>query len=140
MAYTLQQSETEFRGGKNILASEFVQYVHGGATLDGEAFDKGVIEVGTLLMRNKETGKYEPFVEAEAGEDGEGGGLPEGYDNFFIYNEDHDHDGKTDAVTGAVIIAGSVYEEKLPTEVADAFKQANPNIFYVTHEGGSTPS
>lgn len=127
MAYTLKQSQTQFRGGKNILASEHVQYVHGGATIDGTKFLKGVIEVGTLIARNKTTGKYEPFNE------GLEGGLPTDYDNFYILNEDHDHDGETDAVFGAVIIEGSVYEAKLPVKVPDAFKLANQNIHYVNH-------
>lgn len=127
MAITLNNIVKEPRGGKNILASSIVQYVHGGATLDGSAFPEGFIEVGTLLARNVSTGKYEPF---EAGEEG---GLPEGYDNFYIYNEDHEHDGESDAITGAVIIEGSVYEDKLPVEVPDAFKEATPNIHYVTH-------
>lgn len=140
MAYTLKQTEVGFTGGKNILASENVQYIHGGATLDGRKFDEGLIELGTLIARNTKTGKFEPYKDGEA--DGEGGGavLPEGYDNFFILNEDHMHDGESDAVTGAVIIAGSVYEAKLPEEPSAVFKQANPNIFYVTHvDGEDTP-
>lgn len=130
MAYTLKSNKAEFKGGKNILASSIVQYVHGGATFDGAKFDKGLVEVGTLVARNKVTGKYEPF---SAIEDVEG---VVGYDNFFILNEDHDHDGETDFVSGAVIIRGSVYEAKLPQEVPAEFKQANPNIFYVTHIEG----
>lgn len=124
MAYTLKSNKAEFKGGKNILASSIVQYVHGGATFDATKFDKGLVEVGTLVARNKETGKYEPFS------------VVEGYDNFFVLNEDHDHDGETDFVSGAVIIRGSVYEAKLPQEVPAEFKQANPNIFYVTHIEG----
>lgn len=127
MAYTLKPKQEQFRSGKNILASEIVQYVHGGATLDGSKFPQGVIEVGTLIARNTTTGKYEPFVE------GTEGALPEGFDNFYILNEDHDHDGESDAVTGAVIIEGSVYEAKLASVVPASFKQANPNIHYVTH-------
>lgn len=128
MAYTLKSKQEQFRSGKNILASEIVQYVHGGATLDGSKFPQGVIEVGTLIARNTTTGKYEPFVE------GAEGALPEGFDNFYILNEDHDHDGESDAVTGAVIIEGSVYEAKLASEVPASFKQANPNIHYVSHK------
>lgn len=128
MAITLKNVREDFRGGKNILASSIVQYIHGGATLDGSAFPEGLIEVGTPIARNTTTGKYEPFAE------GAEGGLPDGYDNFYILNEDHKHDGESDAVTGAVIIEGSVYEAKLPVEVSDAFKQANPNIHYVSHK------
>lgn len=125
MAYTLKNERTQFRGGKNILASEHVQYIHGGATLDGAAFPEGYIEVGTLIARNTTTGKYEPFAA------GLEGALPEGFDNFYILNEDHDHDGESDFVSGAVIIEGSVYEAKLPVEVPAEFKAATPNIHYV---------
>lgn len=121
MAYTLKNNRTQFRGGKNILASEHVQYVHGGATFDAAAFPEGYIEVGQLVARNTTSGKYEPFS------------VVEGYDNFYILNEDHDHDGESDFVSGAVIIEGSVYEQKLASEVPAEFKQANPNIHYVSH-------
>lgn len=135
MAYTLKQSNKGFTSGVNILASEIVQYVHAGATLDGSTFDEGMIEVGTLIARNTDTGKYEPYPGLGEGEEG----TPSGYDNFFIMNEDHDHDGETDAVTGAVIIAGSVYEDKLPKDVPSEFKKANQNIFYVSNKGADTP-
>lgn len=133
MAYTLKQTSTDFVGGKNILASEHVQYVHGGATLDGEKFPAGLIEVGTLIARNKTTGKYEPFEESFLGDDV----SASTHDNCSILNENHNHDGETDAVTGAVIIVGSVYEAKLPVTVPENFKKANPNIFYVTHIAGT---
>ena len=126
MAYTLKQNEVQFKGGKNILASEHVQYIHGGATCDATKFDE-YVEVGTLIARNTSTGLYEPFA---AGVDG---ALPEGFDNFYILNEDHDNDGESNFVTGAVIIEGSVYEQKLATEVPAEFKAANPNIHYVRH-------
>lgn len=119
MAYTLKNNRTQFRGGKNILASEHVQYVHGGATFDAAAFPEGYIEVGQLVARNTTSGKYEPFS------------VVEGYDNFYILNEDHDHDGESDFVSGAVIIEGSVYEAKLPVEVPAEFKAQNQNIHYV---------
>lgn len=122
MAITLNTQKHEYRSGKNILASSIVQYIHGGATLDGSAFPEGYIEVGTPIARNTTSGKYEPVAAQTAG-----------YDNYYILNEDHKHDGVSDAVTGAVIIEGSVYEAKLPTEVDDTFKQANPNIHYVTN-------
>lgn len=124
MAYTLKTNKVDFKGGKNILASSIVQYVHGGATFDGSKFAKGLVELGTIVARNKETGKYEEFSTVD------------GYDSFFVLNEDHDHDGETDFVSGAVIIRGSVYEDKLPKKPSDEFKQANPNIFYVSHIEG----
>lgn len=124
MAYTLKSTEPQFRGGKNILASEHVQYTHGGATFDASKFDAGYIELGQLVARNKETGKYEPFTAVE------------GFDSFSILNEDHEHSREHDFISGAVIIRGSVYEDKLPVEVTEEFKQANPNIFYVSHIEG----
>lgn len=124
MAQTLQQTKVAVAGGKNILASSLFQYVHGGATFDGSKFNKGLVAVGTLVARNDKTGKYEPFTVAE------------GFSNFYILNEDHIHDGKTDFVTGAVIIEGSVYEGKLPDyedEFLKTFKQLNQNIHFVKH-------
>lgn len=121
MAITLNTQTHEYRSGKNILASSIVQYIHGGATLDGSAFPEGYIEVGTPIARNTSTGKFEPVA-----------AQTEGYDNYYILNEDHKHDGESDAITGAVIIEGSVYSAKLPVEVDDSFKQANPNIHYVS--------
>lgn len=124
MAQTLQQTKVAVAGGKNILASSLFQYVHGGATFDGSKFKKGLVEVGTLIARNDKTGKYEPFTVAE------------GFSNFYVLNEDHIHDGKTDFVTGAVIIAGSVYVGKLP-EGAEAllktFAPLNQKINFVKH-------
>lgn len=121
MAYTLKSDKAVFRGGKNILASANYEYIHGGATLDGTKFPEGLVEVGTLIARNTTTGKYEPFS------------VEEGFDNFYILDADHIHDGKTDFIEGMVLIAGSVYEEKLPVKPSAEFKAQTPNIFYVTH-------
>lgn len=124
MAYTLKQNEVQFKGGKNILASEHVQYIHGGATFDATKFPAGYIELGQLVARSTTSGKFEPFT------------VVEGFDTFSIYNEDHDHDGKSDFIAGAVIIEGSVYEQKLPVDVPAEFKAANPNIHFVSHIKG----
>lgn len=121
MAYTPKFSRTEFVGGKNILASEILQYVHGGATLDAKAFPVGKVEVGTLIARNTTTGKYEPFSAVA------------GYDNFYVLNEDYINDGENDVIVGAVLIEGSVYQAKLPEAPSAEFKAANPNIHYVQH-------
>ena len=123
-AYTPKFSRSEFRGGKNILASEHLQYVHGGATLDAKAFPVGYVEVGTLIARNTTTGKYEPVA---------GAADLAGFDNFYILNVDFDNDGENDVVVGAVLIEGSVYTAKLPQAPSDAFRAANPNIHYVSH-------
>lgn len=127
MAYTPKFSRTEFVGGKNILASEILQYVHGGATLDATAFPVGKVEVGTLVARNTTSGKYEPYAETTPGT------LEAGFDNFYVLNEDFINDGENDVIVGAVLIEGSVYQAKLPVAPSAAFKAANPNIHYVLH-------
>lgn len=121
MAYTGQFGGTDFKSGKNILASEHFQYIEGGATLDAQAFGSGYVEVGTLVARNTSTGKFEEFSSVE------------GYDNFAVLNEDLTMDGENDAIVGEVLVRGSVYEDKLPTEVTDEFKAQNDNIRYVNH-------
>lgn len=122
MAYGPIFRKTDFVGGKNILASEHLQYIEGGATLDNTKFPKGHNEVGALIARNLTTGKFEPFSAVE------------GYDNFAVLNEDFVNDYEQDLVVGEVIVRGSVYEEKLPQEVPAEFKAANTMIRYVTHK------
>lgn len=124
MAYGPKFTKTAFLGGKNILASEHLQYIEGGATLDATKFDTGYNEVGQIIARNTSTGKFEPFT---VGED-----APE-YDNHAVLNEDFENDGETDLIAGEVIVRGSVYEAKLPQEVPSEFKTANPQIRYVNH-------
>lgn len=125
MPYTLQTSRADFKGGKNILASEHLQFLEAGATLDAQAFGAGYIEVGTLIARNLITGKFEPYKEPGEGEDGSG------FDEHSILNIDADCDGENDIIVGEVIVRGSVYEAKLPTEVPQTFKDANKAIRYV---------
>lgn len=120
MAYGPKFGGTEFRGGKNILASEHLQYLENGATLDATAFGAGYVEVGTPIARNTTSGKFEPFSAVE------------GYDNFSILNIDVDMDGEQDQIAGEVIVRGSVYEQKLPEAVTAEFKAANPMIRYVS--------
>ena len=120
MAYGPKFGGTEFRGGKNILASEHLQYLENGATLDAVAFGAGYVEVGTPIARNTTSGKFEPFSAVE------------GYDNFSILNIDVDMDGEQDQIAGEVIVRGSVYEQKLPEAVTAEFKAANPMIRYVS--------
>lgn len=120
MAYGPKFGGTEFRGGKNILASEHLQYLENGATLDASAFGAGYVEVGTPIARNTTSGKFEPFSAVE------------GYDNFSILNIDVDMDGEQDQIAGEVIVRGSVYEQKLPEAVTAEFKAANPMIRYVS--------
>ncbi len=124
MAYGPIFRKTGFQGGKNILASEHLQYIEGGATLDHTKFPKGYNEVGALIARNLATGKFEPFT---VGED-----APE-YDNHAVLNEDFNNDFEQDLIVGEVIVRGSVYEDKLPQEVPAEFKAANPMIRFVKH-------
>ena len=124
MAYGPVFRKTDFQGGKNILASEHLQYIEGGATLDHTKFATGYNEVGQLIARNTTTGKFEPFTTGE--------GAPE-YDNHGILNEDFNNDYEQDLIVGEVIVRGSVYEAKLPQAVPAEFKEANPMIRYVTH-------
>lgn len=124
MAFGPIFKKTGFSGGKNILASEHLQYIEGGATLDHTKFPTGYNEVGALIARNTTTGKFEPFT---TGEDAPA------YDNHGILNEDFVNDYEQDLVVGEVIVRGSVYEAKLPQEVPEEFKDANPMIRYVSH-------
>lgn len=119
--YTPKAYETEFRGGKNILASEHFQFIEAGATLDGTEFD-GYFETGQMIGRDSTTGKWVPFDHENAD-----------IDQVGITNIDFEGDGEHDMVIGEVIVRGSVYEEKLAGEVHDDFKAANPLIRYVTH-------
>ena len=121
MAYVPKFTKAAFVGGKNILASEHLQYIEGGATLDATAFDTGYNEVGQIIARNTTSGKFEPFSAVE------------GFDNFAVLDEDFYNDGESDLIAGQVIVRGSVYEEKLPQEVPAEFKAANPQIRYVKH-------
>lgn len=128
MAYTLKTHRTDFKGGKNILASTHFQYVEAGVTLDAEAFGKGYIEVGTAIGRNKTTGKYEPYED-------DNGQLNDKFDELGILNIDVDCDGENDIIVGEVLIRASVYEAKLPDNVTEAFKEATrPMIRYVNEK------
>lgn len=121
MAYGPVFKKTSFQGGKNILASEHLEYIKGGATLDHSKFPTGYNAVGALIARNLTTGKFEPYS------------VTEGYDTFSVLNEDFNNDYEQDLIVGEVIVRGSVYEEKLPQEVSAEFKEANPLIQYITH-------
>lgn len=124
MAYGPIFKKTGFVGGKNIIASEHLQYIEGGATLDHTKFPKGYNEVGALIARNLATGKFEPFVTGES--------APE-FDNHAVLNEDFTNDYDQDLIVGEVAVRASVYEDKLPQEVPAEFKAANPMIRYVKH-------
>lgn len=124
MAYTLATSREEFKGGKNILASEHLQFVEAGATLDATKFPVGHNELGLLIARNLTSGKYEPAV-----------GLADAtnHDNFSVLNIDFNNDGENDLIVGEVIVRGSVYLEKLPAEPTALFREQAPMIRFVSH-------
>lgn len=123
MAYGPKFSKTGFKGGKNILASEHLEFVKGGATMDAGKFDKGTVDVGTLVARNTDSGKFEPF-DADS---------EDSFDTYSITNVDFMNDSEQDMILGEVIVRGSVYEEKLADEVPDAFKDKTPMIQYINH-------
>lgn len=116
---------TDFNSGKNILASEHFQYIEAGATLDAAAFGNVKVELGTLLARNKTTGKYVKFAAADEAD----------YDDYGILDVDVTITGGEDEIVGSVIVRGSVYEAKLPVNAdLEAFKTATlGEIRFVKH-------
>lgn len=122
--YTPSFSRTDFQGGNNILASEHLQYLEAGATLDGTTFPAKAYGPGLLIARNTTTGKFEPFTVAA------------GYDNFAVLEYGFVADGATDKIAGSVIVRGSVYEKKLDATtrgLVETFKPLAPMIRFVTH-------
>src|SRR5690625_7333731 len=105
MVYGPIFSKTQLQGGKNILASEHLQFVEAGATLDHTEFPTGFNEVGALVARNEATGKFEPFTAVE------------GYDDFGILNEDFRNEYEQELIAGEVIVLGAVYVDKLTDEI-----------------------
>lgn len=119
--YGPKASETAFRGGKNILASEHLQFIEAGATLDGTNITDDYYETGQLIGRDSTTGKWVIFDATNTDIDQAG-----------ITNVDFEVAGE-DLVIGEVIVRGSVYEAKLADVVPVEFKDLNPLIRYVTH-------
>lgn len=112
MPNTFQYHRTDFQEGKNILASQHVQFVEGGATL--ASVTAQTYEAGTAIARNSTTGKWEKFTDANVDD----------YDDFGILNVDVEFDGTHDVIVGEVIVHGSVYEDKLDSDsVTDLFKE-----------------
>lgn len=121
MPYSFKNTEAVFKGGKNILASSHLQFKEVGGTFDATAFPTGLVDVGTCVVRNDTTGKFEPYTDAK-----------EGVSDHCILNVDFINDGVHDTVVGELLIRASVYEPKL-VGVTDAFKAATPMIRYVKH-------
>ncbi|MBO0602707.1 hypothetical protein I2483_13650 [Sporosarcina sp. E16_3] len=124
--YTPKFTKPVFKGGKNILASEHLEFIKGGATLDATKFAKKYHEAGLLVARNKTGGKFEDV-----------GALAkvalDAYDNFGILNVDFDNDGTNDVIAGEVIVRGSVYTAKLAAVPNADFKAVTPLIQYISH-------
>lgn len=121
MAYTLATSREAYKGGKNILASEHLQFIEAGATLDATKFPTGYNELGLLIARDTTTGKFVPFTAVA------------GHDNFSILNIDFENDGENDLIVGEVIVRGTVYLEKLPVAPTAEFRAANPMLRFESH-------
>lgn len=124
MPYTGGTISTEFKSGKNILASEHLQYMEVGVTLDASKIGTKYLPVGTAIARNTTTGLFEEYKETTSDE------FEPGFDEPGILNVDVNVKG-LNVVVGEVIIRGSVYSEKLEENVTDAFKAKTPMIRYV---------
>jgi hypothetical protein len=127
MGYNLRSIEREpFKGGKNILASEHVQFVEAGATL---AAGLGPLQVGQAMARIKtlpasgtvgNVGEWTKYNEANVAN----------FDDFGILNVDAETYAGDQVVVGELIVRGSVYEAKC-VGVTDTFKTKTPMIRYV---------
>ena len=117
MAYNLQTSQTAFKGGKNILASEHFQFVEAGVTLKA---GQGALETGQAIARETASGKWVKFVDANVAN----------YNDFGILNVDAD--ATNDSIVGEVLVRASVYDAKLIGATA-TFKGKVPNIRFVSH-------
>lgn len=118
MAYNLQTSQTAFKGGKNILASEHFQFVEAGVTVKG---GEGNLECGQAIARVAADGKWVKFAAADVAN----------YDDFGILNVNVDAT-THDAIVGEVLVRASVYDAKLIGAAAE-FKAKTPAIRYVKH-------
>ncbi|HAA6369466.1 hypothetical protein HCA33_05565 [Listeria seeligeri] len=118
--YTPKTSRTEFKGGKNILASEHFTFIEGGATLDAAKIGAGYVPVGQAIAQDTATGKWTKFVAADIAT----------YADFGILNVDWNSDGVNDGIAGEVITRGSVYDAKL-VDVTPEFKEKTTEIRYV---------
>lgn len=116
--YTPKTSRSEFKSGKNILASQHFTFIEAGATLDAAAFTARYVEAGTAIAQNTTTGKWEPFVDGTS------------YSDYGVMNVDWECDGTNDGVIGEVVTRGSLYDAKL-VGATDEFKTKTPEIRYV---------
>jgi hypothetical protein len=124
MAYTLKTSETSLVGGKNILASEHLQFIEAGITLDATKFPTGANPLGLLIARNTTSGKFEPAALLA---------TAAAHDNFAVLNIDFVNDGVNDLIAGEAAIRGSFYLAKLPAAPNATFRANAPMIRFVSH-------
>lgn len=123
--YTPKFEVTGFSGQKGILASEHIQYLEAGGTLDATKFATGDVGAGKIIARNTSTGKFEPVADAEE---------LTGFDNVSVLEYGFTNDGESDLIAGSIIVRGSVYEAKLADDVSDEIKATTPLIRYVSHK------
>lgn len=118
MPYNLQAIQsTDFKGGKNILASEHLQFVEAGATI---AQGAGNLQVGQAVARDKVAGTWNKYVDSQVAN----------YDDFGILNVEASAFPGDNTIVGELIIRGSVYEAKC-IGITDQFKAKTPMIRYV---------
>lgn len=130
MPYTpYNRPQSDFRGGKQILASEDFRYTPEGGTIDAVKVGARYVEVGEPFVRNMNNdGLYEPFVDATHVADG---ALVAGFEDPVILDVDFNCDGVNNVVVGQLLNEGYVYDAKLPSKVTAAFKALNVHLHYV---------
>lgn len=114
--------QTEFKGGKTILASVHFDYTREGGTVDGAAVGNRYVELGEPFVQRTTDFKYVPYTDA-AHLDAETGQLKDGFQDPVICDVDFNSSGDVDIVVGALLISGTVYSAKLPDKVTPAFKK-----------------
>lgn len=118
MPYSFKRTESEFRGGKNILASEHFQFIEVGAMLKGGvSYDVG--EAIGRIDTGDDKGLWVKYVDGDT------------YGDIGILNVDVPNIPENTAV-GEVLVRGSVYAAKLPESVTEEFKSKTPMIRYVS--------
>lgn len=129
MPYTpYNRPQSEFRGGKQILASEDFRYTPEGGTIDAAKVGARYVEVGEPFVRDMATGKYVPFTDAAHVEEG---ALADGFEDPVLCDVDFDSDGVNDIIVGQLLNEAYVYDKKMPEKVTEAFKKLNVHLHFV---------
>lgn len=125
MPYTpFDRSQSSFKSGITILASQDFDYTLEGGTIDAAALGARYVPVGFPFVQNESTGRYVPFVAATHVT---GGALNAGFRDPVLTNVDFNSDGTHNIIVGELIYRGRVYSGKLPAEVTAAFKSLTAN-------------